>query len=74
MKTRLLGQCAINDKVYCCLYKLFLGLWLLISLSPMKALVSRDERLVWIKDTFLKYLEDWRSSVVKRADHPYTAT
>ena len=33
-----------------------------------------DERFVWIKDTFLKYLEDWRSSVAKRNDHSYTAT
>ena len=33
-----------------------------------------DERFVWIKDTFLKYLEDWRSSVAKRNDHLYTAT
>ena len=33
-----------------------------------------DQRLVWMKDTFLKYLEDWRSSVAKRSDHPYTAT
>ena len=33
-----------------------------------------DERFVWIKDTFLKYLEDWRSSVAKRSGHSYTAT
>ena len=25
-----------------------------------------DERLVWMKDTFLKYLEDWKESVANR--------
>ena len=29
-----------------------------------------DKRFLWLKDTFLKYLEDWLSSVAKRNDHP----
>jgi hypothetical protein len=31
-----------------------------------------DERLIWKKDTFLKFLEDWKSSIQAR-EGPFTA-
>ena len=33
---------------------------------------TEDERLIWMKDTFLKFLEDWKSSIQAR-EGPFTA-